>query len=103
MMKERHFVYILRCADGTYYTGWTTDPARRLKAHNAGKAGGGAKYTAPEGRRPVTIAYQEEFDNKGDALRRETAIKKLTRRQKEKLISQSPSPLTGANEKAIMP
>lgn len=95
MMKERHFVYILRCADGTYYTGWTTDPARRLKAHNAGTAGGGAKYTAPQRRRPAAIAYLEEFDSKGDALRRETAIKKLTRRQKEQLISQSPPPLTG--------
>lgn len=97
MMAERHFVYILRCADGTYYTGWTTDPARRLKAHNAGTSGGGAKYTAPECRRPVTLVHLEEFDNKGDALRRETAIKKLTRRGKERLISQSPLPLTGAD------
>ena len=88
-MDEHHFVYILRCADGTYYTGWTTDPEKRLKAHNAGKARGGAKYTSPESRRPVVMVHLEEFDNKGDALRREIAIKKLTRQQKEQLISSS--------------
>ena len=79
--KQHNFVYILRCADGSFYTGWTTDPEHRLEVHNAGK---GAKYTRP--RLPVEMVYLEECDSKGEALSREYQIKCLTRQQKEELI-----------------
>ena len=79
--KRSNYVYILRCADDTYYTGWTTDPQRRLCVHNAGK---GAKYTRP--RLPVEMVYLEECDSKGAALKRECSIKSLTRQEKEELI-----------------
>ena len=72
---------MVKCADGTYYTGWTTDTQTRVKAHNEGK---GAKYTRT--RRPVKLVYVEELPDKGSALKREWAIKKLTRRQKELLL-----------------
>lgn len=75
------FVYILECADGTLYTGWTTDLERRLKAHNAGQ---GARYT--RGRRPVKLAYCEEVMDRSTALRREAAIRRLRRSHKLKLI-----------------
>lgn len=74
-------VYILRCGDGTLYTGCTNDLPRRLKAHQSGK---GAKYT--RSRPPVALAYQEPAEDKSAALRRETAIKGLTRREKLALI-----------------
>lgn len=77
-----HYVYILSCGDGTFYTGWTTDLEKRVKVHNQGK---GAKYT--RSRLPVKLLYSEEYSEKGEALRREAAIKKLTRRQKEELIA----------------
>ena len=77
---RHHYVYILRCADGTYYTGWTTDPERRLKAHNSGR---GAKYT--RSRRPVEIVHLEELGTKSEALKREAAIKKLSREEKTAL------------------
>ena len=79
---SKHYVYILKCADGSLYTGYSTDLARRTRTHNSGK---GAKYT--RARLPVELIYTEEFDEKTDALRREYAIKKLTRAQKEELIS----------------
>ena len=79
MMK---YTYILRCADDTYYTGWTNHLEERVKAHNTGK---GAKYT--KCRTPVELAYFEEFETKEEAMRREFAIKQLTRKQKETLIS----------------
>ena len=75
------FVYILRCADGTLYTGCTTDPASRLAQHNAGR---GAKYT--RARRPCTLVYREAAEDKGAALRREAAIKKYPRARKLALI-----------------
>ena len=75
------YCYILECADGTYYTGWTTDPERRVKQHNKGV---GARYTKT--RRPVKLVYLEEQHNRTDAMRRELAIKKLKRAQKSKLI-----------------
>ena len=75
------FVYILRCADGTLYTGSTTDVEKRLAAHNSGS---GAKYT--RARRPCTLAYCEEAADRRAALRREAAIKKLTRTEKLALI-----------------
>jgi putative endonuclease len=76
-----HFVYMIQCKDGTLYTGWTTDVAARVNAHNEGT---GAKYT--KGRGPVTLLYTESFESKPDALRREMAIKKLSRVEKLKLV-----------------
>ncbi len=77
------YCYILECSDGSYYTGWAIDPARREKAHNAGR---GAKYT--RSRRPVHLVYTEEMPGRGEAMRREAQIKKMTREKKEKLIKQ---------------
>ncbi len=75
------YCYILECSDGTYYTGWTTDPERRVKQHNKGV---GAKYTSM--RRPVKLVYLESLSNRTDAMRREIAIKKMKRIQKSKLV-----------------
>ena len=79
-----HYIYIVRCSDGTLYTGWTTDLAKRISAHNAGT---GAKYT--RARRPVELLYHEIFETKEDALRREYAIKQLPREKKMQLIERS--------------
>lgn len=79
-----NFVYILECKDGTFYTGWTRDIERRLEEHNSGL---GAKYT--RGRYPVELRHVEEFDTKEEAMRREFAIKKLSRAEKETLIKES--------------
>jgi len=76
------FVYIVKCSDGTLYTGWTSDPQRRLAAHNGGT---GARYT--RGRRPVKLVYCEECGSKEEALSREFRIKKLDRFEKLKLIT----------------
>ena len=76
-----NYTYIVRCSDGTYYTGWTNDIEKRMKAHNEGK---GAKYTKT--RRPVVLMYYESFQTKEEAMRREWEIKQLTRKQKEKLV-----------------
>ncbi len=81
-MSKSWFVYILQCADGTYYTGISNDLAHRLQAHNAGK---GAAYT--RGRVPVILKYQEKFNTHSEAAQREYVIKQLTRSQKEALIS----------------
>lgn len=75
------YVYILRCADGSLYTGITTDLTRRIQQHNNGTA---SRYT--RSRRPVKLAYQERKRGQSLALKREAAIKKLTRRQKLALI-----------------
>lgn len=80
-MERKWFVYILNCADGTLYTGITNDLDRRIKAHNAGTA---SKFTRV--RRPVSIVYSEEVETKGDALRRELQIKRLTRSGKMAII-----------------
>ena len=80
--KKSCVTYILRCSDGSFYTGWTNDLAHRIAAHNAGE---GAKYT--RSRRPVTLIYFEEFESKEDAMRREVQIKRLTRKEKERLIA----------------
>ena len=77
-------VYVARCGDGTLYTGITTDPARREAAHNAGQ---GASYT--RSRRPVRLVHLEPAADRGAALRRELAIKRLPRREKERLLSRS--------------
>jgi predicted GIY-YIG superfamily endonuclease len=76
------FVYIVRCADGTYYTGWAADVTRRVAAHNAGRGG---RYT--RNRRPVTLVYREEAPDRGSAMRREAAIKGYGRKEKERLIA----------------
>ncbi len=77
------YCYILECADGTFYTGWTTDPPRREKQHNAGT---GARYTRT--RRPVKMVYTEEQPDKIAALKRELAIKRMSREQKKRLIGE---------------
>lgn len=80
-MEQENFIYILKCNDGSLYTGWTNDLERRVKAHNAGK---GAKYT--KSRRPVELVYFESFSTKQEAMRREWEIKQLSRVEKCKLI-----------------
>ncbi len=80
-MISMNYTYILKCSDNTLYTGWTNDIEKRLKAHNAGK---GAKYTKT--RLPVEIVYYESFEDKIDAMKREHAIKQLSRKEKLKLI-----------------
>ena len=80
-----HYVYILKCADGTLYTGWTTNLENRIKAHNNKK---GAKYT--RSRTPVELFYSEEFETKSEALKREAAIKKMSRADKTMLQKQKP-------------
>jgi putative endonuclease len=80
-MSDTFYCYILECADGTFYTGWTKDPQRRLKQHNRGV---GAKYTRTH--RPVNLVYIEEQTDISTAMRREHAIKKLSHDQKNKLI-----------------
>ncbi|BDF69934.1 hypothetical protein CE91St40_09150 [Oscillospiraceae bacterium] len=77
-----YYVYILRCADGTLYTGITDDVERRVAAHNSGK---GAKYT--RGRGPVVPVYREQCPDKPSALRREAAVKRLRRAEKLALIA----------------
>lgn len=85
-MEKKKFVYILECCDGTYYTGWTTNLDERVKTHNEGIGPKAAKYT--RSRRPVRLVYFEEYETKSEALKRECAIKKLTRIQKNKLINE---------------
>ena len=80
------YVYILRCGDGTLYTGITDDIPRRLAAHRAGK---GAKYT--RGRGPLELVYTEQLPDKSAALRREIEIKRLRRAEKERLIESAKS------------
>lgn len=77
-----HWVYILKCGDGSLYTGWTTDLPARIRAHDTGT---GAKYT--KGRGPVELVFAESWAAKGDALRREAAIKKMSREAKLEMIS----------------
>ena len=76
------YCYIVECADGTYYTGWAIDPEKRIQVHNKGR---GAKYTRT--RRPVKLVYVEEQPDRVTAMKRERAIKKMTREKKQKLIS----------------
>jgi putative endonuclease len=76
-----YYCYMVECADGTYYTGWTTDPERRVEEHNAGR---GALYT--KFRRPVELIYLEEVIDRSAAQRREYIIKKLTREKKVNLV-----------------
>lgn len=79
-----NYTYIVQCSDGTYYTGWTNNLQNRVATHNSGK---GAKYT--RARLPVQLVYYEEYATKSEAMKRECAIKRLSRKEKEKLISAS--------------
>lgn len=81
-----NYTYIVKCADGSLYTGWTNDIEKRMKAHNEGK---GAKYT--KSRRPVELIYYEEFQTKEEAMSQEYAIKHMTRKQKELLVKERKS------------
>jgi putative endonuclease len=76
------YCYIVECADGTYYTGWAVDAEKRVAVHNKGR---GAKYTKT--RRPVKLVYVEEQPDRITAMKRERAIKKMTRSQKQKLFT----------------
>lgn len=77
-----NYTYLLECADGSLYCGWTNHLNERVQAHNAGK---GAKYT--KSRRPVQLVYYEVFETKQEAMRREWALKQLTRKEKLELIA----------------
>ena len=83
-MPDRFFAYLLLCADGSYYAGYTTDLTRRVAVHNAGK---GAKYT--KSRLPVTLVYFEEFDSEHAAKSREWHLKRLSHREKEALAGKT--------------
>ena len=76
-----NYTYILKCKDGSLYTGWTNDLEQRVAAHNTGK---GAKYT--KARRPVVLVYFEEFETKEQAMKREYAIKQMARKDKLELV-----------------
>ncbi len=76
-----YYIYILKCKDGTYYTGYTNNIEKRVSIHNSKK---GAKYT--RGRTPVTLVYEESFESKTEALKREYMIKQMSRAEKEALI-----------------
>ena len=78
------FLYILQCADGTYYTGVTTNIKRRLNEHNTSKRG--AKYTKT--RRPVKVVYLSEYEGRSSAQKAEYKFKQLTREQKERVINE---------------
>lgn len=84
MSEKSWYVYMLRCGDGTLYTGITDDVQRRLEVHRSGK---GAKYT--RGRGLLELVWQERYETKSEALRREAAIKALTRHQKLKMIGKT--------------
>lgn len=83
-LRERNYVYLLRCADDSLYCGWTTDLEGRIAAHNNGT---GAKYT--KSRRPVELVYFEEYENRHEALSREWHIKRLSRAEKLHLLEKA--------------
>jgi len=83
-VEQNWYLYILRCGDGTLYTGITTDVEKRLEVHRSGK---GAKYT--RGRAPLELVYRENCGSHSDALKRELAVKALTRQEKELLITKA--------------
>ena len=80
-MEKNWYLYILRCGDGSLYTGITTDVSRRLEAHRRGR---GAKYT--RGRGPLELVYQQTCGTHSDALRRELEVKAMTRVEKEQMV-----------------
>ena len=81
-----NYTYIVKCSDGSLYTGWTNNLEKRIKDHNAGR---GAKYT--KARRPVVRVYKEEFPTKQEAMKREWEIKRLSRKEKLSMIENSKS------------
>ncbi|MCI9166675.1 MAG: GIY-YIG nuclease family protein [Dorea sp.] len=82
-----NYTYIVECRDKSLYTGWTADLKKRIEVHNSGK---GAKYT--RSRRPVKLVYAEEHTTKSEAMKREYAIKRMTRQEKLKLIKKGSCP-----------
>ena len=84
-MRKGNYMYILECADGSFYTGWTNDLQKRLRLYNQGKA---SKYT--RSRLPVRLVYMEEHQTKQEAMKREYAIKQLSRQDKMQLIRTDP-------------
>ena len=80
-MSDKSYTYLLRCADGSLYCGWTNDLDKRVEKHNSGN---GAKYT--RSRLPVELVYYEVFDTKKEAMSREFHIKRMTKQENEKLI-----------------
>ena len=81
-----NYTYIVKCRDGSLYTGWTNNLEKRIEDHNAGR---GAKYT--KARRPVVLVYMEEFPTKQEAMKREWEIKRLSRKEKLSMIENSKS------------
>ena len=81
-----NYTYIVKCSDGSLYTGWTNNLEKRIKDHNAGR---GAKYTKARG--PVVLVYKEEFPTKQEAMKREWEIKRLSRKEKLSMIENSKS------------
>ena len=81
-----NYTYIVKCSDGSLYTGWTNNLEKRIKDHNAGR---GANYT--NARRPVVLVYKEEFPTKQEAMKREWEIKRLSRKEKLSMIENSKS------------
>ena len=88
-----NYTYILKCKDGSLYTGWTNDLEQRVAAHNTGK---GAKYT--KSRRPVELVYFEEFETKEQAMKREYGIKQRERKDKLELVRRKEKRMIGANK-----
>lgn len=82
MEEEKNYTYLLKCADESLYCGWTNHLEERVRAHNEGR---GAKYT--KSRRPVVLVYYEEFATKQEAMQREWAVKRLSRKEKLRLIA----------------
>ena len=93
-----NYMYLVKCADGTLYCGWTNCLERRMEAHNSGN---GAKYT--KSWRPVSLVYYEEFATREEAMRREAAVKRLSRRQKEELIRGWQAPPAASEERPPEP
>jgi putative endonuclease len=85
--RTTYYCYILECEDGTYYTGWTTDPQRRLREHSAGR---GARYTRSHP--PARLAFVEAQADRASAMRRELALKRLSRPRKQALIASADTP-----------
>ena len=83
--ENMNYTYLVKCADGTLYCGWTNHLEQRVKAHNTGK---GAKYT--KSRRPVTLVYYETFETRKEAMKREAEMKQLSRQEKWELIKKRP-------------
>ncbi len=82
MKAKKNYTYMVRCKDGSLYTGWTNNLEKRLQAHNEGS---GAKYTKT--RRPVELVYYEEYESKTQAMKREYEIKQLPKKKKEELLT----------------